>query len=280
MEKKFLDAYKMVKSHEGTLFVYAFSYSLITGIAPFLIIAVVIASTFLLDVNAMIDMISHFIPADLIEPFISYVKDSNFSDFILLVSLSSVSFWVASKSVYSFLLESSRIDEIKIRSIVLRAISVLYFLIIIVGGLSVMVLLNYLPPYNYITVPLLLWLMMMSFYRLISFRFSSFSDVYMGSALATSGLIVLGKIFFIYINDYSNYRTIYGPLSSLMILLISCYFISLVVYYGFCVNVVFYKKDQPESQKRKLVYSLSQFSLRKTYRKLMGKDKLEEDRAD
>ena len=43
MEKKFLESYKMVSSHQGTLFVYAFAYALIIGIAPFLIIAVLVA---------------------------------------------------------------------------------------------------------------------------------------------------------------------------------------------------------------------------------------------
>lgn len=272
LDKKFLKAYKMVSSYEGTLFVYAFSYSLITGIAPFLIIAVVVASKLLLDVDAIINLISNYIPPDLIVPFINYIREAAPTDLVLIFSLAAVSFWVASKTVYSFLLESSRIDEITIKSFVLRCVSVLYFAIIIVGALVVVVLMKYLPPYNYITIPLLLWLMMMAFYRLISFRFSRFSDVYMGSALATAGLIFLGKIFFVYINDYSNYQTIYGPMSSLMILLISCFFISYVVYFGFCINVVFYDQDKDDQEfKHKLVFKLSNIDLKKIVKRFKNK---------
>lgn len=271
MEKKFIEAYKMVKSRDGTLFVYAFAYALITAVAPFLTIAVVLASTFLFDVDSIIATVSHFIPSDLILPFVNYISESSPSDIVLIISVASVSFWVASKSVYSYLLESNRIDTIDIKPFVLRIIALLYFIIIVMGAIVVLLVLNYLPPYNYITVPILLWFMMMAFYRLISFKFASFTDVYMGSAVATAGLISLGKLFLVYIYNYSNYQSIYGPLSSLMILLISCYFISMVIYYGFCLNAVFYDNEKAPTEKRKLVYSLSKFSLSRTLRNITSK---------
>lgn len=257
MKDKFIEAYKMLTSHEGTLFVYAFAYALVVGIAPFLIVTVLVMSNLLLDMDTMVEMMSHYIPSDLILPFITYIKQVDVSDIILLISLSSVSFWVASKSVYSFLLEASRVDKVEVEGIILRIISVLYFIFILLGGLVVVVLIRYLPPYNYITLPLLFWLMMMSFYRLISFKFSSFSDVYMGSAIATAGLIVLGRLFFVYVNDFSNYENVYGPLASLMILLISLYYISYIIYFGFCINVKFYEEKDNPSIKEKMVYKLS-----------------------
>lgn len=272
MKKKFIDSYKMLTSHEGTLFVYAFAYALIVGIAPFLIVAVLVTSNLLLDMDAMVEMMSHYIPSDLIMPFISYVKEVAPSDIILLISLSSVSFWVASKSVYSFLLEASRVDEVEIQGFILRIISVVYFVFILLGGMSVVILLRYLPPYNYITVPLLLWLMMMSFYRLISFRFSSFSDVYMGSAIATAALIILGRLFFVYVNDFSNYENVYGPLASLMILLISIYYISYIIYFGFCINVQFYEEKENASMKNKLVYKLSELNPLEWFNSLRKED--------
>lgn len=257
MKDKFINSYRMVSSHEGTLFIYAFAYALIIGVAPFLIITVLVTSTLLLDMNAMVNLLAHYIPTDLIEPFVLYVKQIAPSDLILLISLSSVSFWVASKSVYSFLLEASRVDRVHIQAFILRIVSVIYFMVIVLGAIGFFVLFRFLPPYNFITVPIILWLMMMSFYRLVSFKFSSFSDVYMGSAIATAGLIFLGRLFFVYVNNFSNYQNIYGPMASLMILLISIYYISYIIYFGFCVNVVFYEANDEESIKEKLVYKLS-----------------------
>lgn len=257
MKNKFKAAYKMLTSHEGSLFVYAFSYALIVGVAPFLIVAVLVATTLVLDVNAMVELMSHYVPSDLILPFVSYVKGVDASDVILLISLASISFWVASKTIYSFLLETSRVDKIEVDGIILRIISVLYFVFIMVGGIFIFVLVRYLPPYNYITVPILLWLMMMTFYRLISFKFSSFSDVYMGSAIASTGLLLLGRLFFVYVNDFSSFENIYGPLASLMILLISVYYISYIIYFGFCINVMFYEEKESQSIKEKMVYKLS-----------------------
>ena len=119
MKEKFLESYKMVSSHEGTLFIYGFSYAIIVGIAPFLIITVLVTSTLLLDIDGLVEMMAYYIPADLIEPFVLYIKQVAPSDIVLLISLSSVSFWMASKSVYSFLLEASRVDELNIRGYVL-----------------------------------------------------------------------------------------------------------------------------------------------------------------
>lgn len=268
MEKKFLESYKMVSSHQGTLFVYAFAYALIIGIAPFLIIAVLVASNFLLDMNTMVEFLSYYIPSDLIVPFIKYVVEVAPSDVILLISLASISFWVASRSVYSFLLESSRIDDIQIPGYILRIISVIYFFLIILGAFLVVLLMRYLPPYNYITIPILLWLMMMVFYRIISFKFSRFSDVYMGAGISSAGLIFLGRIFFVYVNKYSNYQNIYGPLASLMIMLISVFFISYVIYFGFCINVVFFDDTGRENEtKRKLVFKLSEINLMNLFKR-------------
>lgn len=260
MKNKLIDSYKMVSSHEGTLFIYAFAYALIVGIAPLLIILVLIASNLVLDIDSMVSILSLYIPTDLITPFINYIIEIAPQDIILLLSLSFVSFWVASKSIYSFLLETSRIEDVKSQAAIVRVISVIYFMIIILGGSLVIALLRYLPPYNYITLPLILWLLMMVFYRMISFKFSEFIDVYMGSAIATAGLIVLGKLFFIYVNDFSNYQSIYGPLASFMILLISVYFISYIIYLGFCVNVQFYKEREDDTIKRKLIYRISEWN--------------------
>ena len=248
----------MVSSHEGTLFIYAFAYALIVGIAPFLIVAVLIASTLVLNVDSMLALLGHYIPNDLIEPFVTYLQQVDASDIILIISLSSVSFWVASKSVYSFLLEASRVDEVSIKPFILRLVSVIYFIFILLGAFLVFIIMRYLPPYDYITIPIVLWLLMMAFYRLVSFRFTDFTDVYMGSAIASAGLIVLGRIFFVYVLNFSNYQNIYGPLASLMILLISIFYISYVIYLGFCINVSFYDGTETDI-KRKLIFKISEW---------------------
>lgn len=264
LKDKFLQAYRMVSSQDGTLFIYAFSYGLIIAIAPFLIIAVLIASNLLIDVDAMVQFLSLYLPGELIVPFINYVYEFAPSDIVLIVSLASASFWVASRSIYSFLLETSRIDNIHVPKMVLRIVGVLYFVFFIVVIVVVVLLLRYLPPYNYLTIPLLMWVMMMGFYRLISFKMTRFSDVYMGAALTTTGLIGLGRLFFTYINDFTNYQNIYGPLSSLMIMLISVYFISYILYFGYCINEALYDGSDREGElEQTWIYRLSQVDFKK-----------------
>ncbi len=260
MKDKLIQSYKMVSTHNGTLFVYAFSYALILAIAPFLIIAVLVASQFLVNFGKLIDYLSYYIPSDLITPFVRYVSEVAPSDIVLLISLASVSFWVASKTVYSFLLESARIDDIKVSSLALRIISVIYFLLILLGAYVMVLVIGFFPGYNMIAVPLMLWALLCVFYRLVSFKFASFKDVYLGGLVAMVGLVVLGRLFFVYVNDFSNYENIYGPLASLMILLISVYFVAYIIYFGHCLNV---SLDDGHDRKRKfhlkLIYKINRF---------------------
>ncbi|AMC94319.1 hypothetical protein AOC36_10145 [Erysipelothrix larvae] len=250
--RRIIYAYKMVTSHEGRLFTYAFAYSLIIGIAPFLIVAVLLASRFWFNVDTIVNFMSYYIPEDLIIPFVTYIKTVETGDIVVIASLAVVSLWVASRTVYSFLLESSRVDSVGIENFVLRVAALLYlvFFILLVG--AVVFVLSYfsLPIIPIITYFAVASILLMIFYRMMSFRFTTFQDVWIGGVFAGGGLLALGKLFFSYINDYTNYQSIYGPMASIMILLISVYMISWIVYAGYCLNISFYRGENRNDKKK------------------------------
>lgn len=249
MKLKFKQLLKMMTSYEGTLFTYAFAYSIIAGIAPFLIIAVVFIGGYIYPVDQLIMFLQRYVPADLVVPFVEYLSGSSIDNLWLIISLLVVSVWVASKSIYSFLLLSSEQDGLSVYHFLLRLLAMVYFVLIILGIGVMIFVLGYFPIANSFALPFVILAFFILFYRLLSFKYTAFKDVILGSIFSSVTLSLLGRLFFNYINQYSNYQTIYGPLASLMILLISGFIIAWVIYCGYCINYVF--RDQSSEPKQK-----------------------------
>ena len=255
MKHKTKELFGMMTSYQGALFTYAFAYSIIAGIAPFLIIAVVFIGNYIFPVDQLVMFLQRYIPADLVVPFVEYLSASNIENLWLIISLLVVSVWVASKSIYSFLLLSAEQDELNVYHFLLRLLAMIYFVLIIVGVGIVVFLLSYFPISNSLALPLLIFIFFLFFYRLLSFKYTAFKDVIYGSIFSSVTLALLGRLFFNYINQYSNYQTIYGPLASLMILLISGFIISWVIYCGYSINYVF-RSQNTEVKKKDFLLSL------------------------
>lgn len=263
MKNKIKEVMGMMTSNEGTLFTYALAYSIITGVAPLLIITVVYMGTYIYNVDQIVTILQRYIPQDLILPFVSYIQASEMTSKWFIVSLLVVSIWVASKSIYSFLLRSSDVDNVNINHFILRLLAMVYFAIIILGIGLVSFLMGYFPFINRYALPFLMILFFVIVYKLLSFRYTGFRDVIYGAIFSSVTLTLLGRLFFQYINQYSNYETIYGPLASLMIMFISGWFIAWVVYCGYCINYVFRHDDGKVKEKQTLINLLEQINTNK-----------------
>lgn len=237
--------YKLAMSADGSLFVYALSYSLLLGLAPFLIIAVIFIGNYLFSVEQMINLFSLYIPASLIEPFVSYIAISNFDSLWALLTLLGAAVWVASKSLHSFLLAASVRDGVVFNGIILRILSMVYFLflllIIIVSGILVS-LIN-IP--TTIFLPFLLLGFFFVFYWLLSFRKIKVKELLYGSLFTMVSILLVGALFFQIVNRFFNYDTIYGPFASVMVLLLSLNIISQIIYIGYLITYVYKADDAP-----------------------------------
>lgn len=238
--------YKMVTDQEGTIFTYAFAYSLIVGLAPLLIITVVFIGNYLLDVTTIINYLQRFIPGEFIEPFIDYVMLTDARSTWILLSLLGASMFVASKSIYSFLLMARKNDDKPRKSIILRITALIYFVVLVFGFGLLGFVISYLPFGKKQLIPVVIFAFFAIFYQLIYSKNLKLSALLWGAGFASVTLLLLGQGFFIYINEYSSYQNVYGPLSSLMILLISMWLVSWIFYAGYCVSVVLNEDTEAE----------------------------------
>lgn len=240
-----LEIAKQVSSAEGSLFVYALSYSLLLGLAPFLIIAVMVIGNYVFSVEQIIGFLTQYIPAILIEPFVNYIMINNFNSFWALITLLGAAVWVASKSVHSFLLNSMVQDGIVVRGIILRILSLAYFLFIVVIVMVSGVIISLIDLPAFFVLPLLLIVFFYILYHLLSFRQIKFKELMMGSLFSTVSILLIGRLFFFIVNTFFNYDTIYGPFASVMILLLSLNLISMIIYIGYLITNVYRDKNSP-----------------------------------
>lgn len=231
-------------SFEGTIFVSCFAYSLLLGFTPVLLVLVLIFTRLLLPIEQLTQFLTQFIPPDFIQPFIEFILNNNSQDFLALLVFTIIGFWIASRSLYSFLLISASQDEVDYPSWFVRMLSL--FIFVFLFALCFLLVLCSQLFYSKIIYfqPFILFIGFCLFYRFLAFRAYCFSDVYKGAIFATLGISLLGGLFFFVIDNFTTYQSVYGPMYSLVILLLSLYIISSIIYLGFCINHLLLKPYQ------------------------------------
>lgn len=228
----------MITTDESKLFVNALAYSILVGIGPFIIIAVAFFGTYIIDVTVLVGLLARYIPEELVIPFVEYLSASQINNLGIVVSLLSASLWVGSKSVYSFMLLNNQYQDGKQTGLLLRVISVIYFALIIAMLGAMVFLAVFLNIESILLMFVILIVFLMIFYKMTSSRKDSLLQVLFGSIIASVLLLLFGQVFFTYVNDFSNYSSIYGPLASIVVLMISSWFIAWILFFGYSVNYV------------------------------------------
>ena len=253
-------------SPEANLFVYSLSFGLLLSLAPGLIIfAMMFKWGTFLDINVVIDLfrslhLSGDIQAIVEDIFMEFMnKDYGFIPAITTLCLS---FWLASRSVNSFLLISASHEKVDVVKFSIRIqFMFIIFVALLIGGVFLATFL-----YNLVDpswLPLLGALIMVPvfslMYRALSFRKRSLTFGLVGGLFTTTAMIILFYLSFILIHQMIAYNRIYGSLASLVALLLVIYIIGSVIYLGFLLNIVFeesYGKEETLPMKHVKYYAL------------------------
>lgn len=264
---KIKQLYKEYTSFEGSLFRYSLAFSLLLAIAPSLVVFAMMFNFALLKPALLINVMNMLhIPVVLFESIFDWFLNKEY-DFIPSIVILCLSFWLASRSVYSFLLISANHEEVKIPKTVIRVQSIIMFIILavmIVGSVVVASILSHILPL--ITAVLMVPIFVVM-YRALSFRKRSLGFGLIGAVFSTAAITVISFLSFLLIRRFTSYSNIYGPLASLVALLLVIYIISSVFYAGYCLNIVFddyYEKEYMLPMKHKRFYALCE----RIYKKL------------
>lgn len=253
-------------SPEANLFVYSLSFGLLLSLAPGLIIfALMFKWGTFLDINVVIDLfrslhLSGDIQAIVEEIFLEFMNKEY--GFIPAITTLCLSFWLASRSVNSFLLISASHEKVDVVKFSIRIQSIFMFIVLVallIGGVFLATFL-----YNLVDsslLPLLAAVIMVPLislmYRALSFRKRSLTFGLIGGLFTTTATIILFYLSFILIHQMITYNRIYGSLASLVALLLVIYIIGSVIYLGFLLNLVFeesYGREETLPMKHKKYY--------------------------
>ena len=242
---KLKHAVKKFCSPQGNLFRYSLSFCLLLALLPALIILLKIFQNDLLDETKLVNLLYDYVPKILLSPFIEYVLSQEYTTFISLVISSVFSIYLASNAIYSFMLISMTDENFSSYAILVRLKAVVLFIVLVMGIVGLTFLSYIIPNYTSIVILGGLFIVFYFFYRFLSFEKRPPSYGVIGAIFTSVGIVLIGMFFFYIVDNYTRYYALYGPLASLMILLISIYLISNVIYFGYCLNHE-YGKSYPE----------------------------------
>lgn len=232
-----------IRNDESINFIQAFAFSFLLSLAPLLTIFVVLFKQLALDTDFIISIVSNYLPMEEVIEFIKYIQANNTEEIISLIILLVTTLFLSSRSVYSFLKFSSDIENTNYPNWYLRILAFGGQLIFIVLIVVLILIFSFTNNLRYLFIFITLFFGFVVYYRNLSFKHRRLRDHWKG-ALVTSFLLALMGIFFLtYIANFTNYESLYGPLSSLMVILLSVYIISYIIFIGFLVNYVNYDGD-------------------------------------
>lgn len=104
---------------------------------------------------------------------------------------------------------------------------------------------------NYFLIVLILFVFVAFLYRISGARPRRFSDVFWGSLFTTFGIGVGIFVYYLYLRYISSALSYYGPLSSLALLFLICYYSSYILFFGVEINILLLEKRMRSPKRRK-----------------------------
>ncbi len=241
-------------SLEGSLFTYSLSYCFLLALLPSLSIGIMLFQNSVLDIEDLLGLAYQFLPKDLIQPFVEYILDKDYNTAISLTISLIISCYVASKGLYSFMLISAKHESFETYKTLIRIKSVILFFILVSGVIAIALITHLLHLEIMITFGVGLVIILYLFFRMLSFKKRAITFGLVGSIFTSISIVLLGQLFFFIIFRFTSYKNVYGPLSSVVILLLSVYIIACVIYIGYCLNFAYTKDPQKDQYKYLCIY--------------------------
>lgn len=237
---RFKCLYEEFTSFEGSLFKYSLSFSLLLALAPSLLIFALLFKYAYLDNSIILDFLVNFMPdgsKEMLNQLLQYFTNKNYSMISFFITMCA-SFYLASRSIFSFLLISASHEHVEVPKWAIRIKSIFLFVnLVVIVVTAIFIATNFLELLPLISIFIMLMFFYMM-YRALSFRKRDWSFGLLGAIFSTFSIMLLATLFVTVVKHFTSYQDVYGPLASLVTLLLAIYLISCIIYFGFCLNLV------------------------------------------
>ncbi|MEG1731983.1 MAG: YhjD/YihY/BrkB family envelope integrity protein [Longicatena sp.] len=240
MRERLKYIYQEFTSFEGNLFIYSLSFSMLLALAPSLLLFAMLFRYAYLPMDLIINFVINFMPdvnMELLNQMFKFFNNQDYSIISFVITM-VVSFYLASRSIFSFLLISASHEEVEIPKWSIRIKSIVLFVFLTISFVLAIYIATILKDFLPIVVALMMFVLFTVMYRTLSFRKRNWSFGIIGAMFSTICIMGLAALFVTIVTNFTSYKDVYGPLASLVTLLLAIYLISCIIYLGFCLNIV------------------------------------------
>lgn len=288
--------FKILSKPEMAILPSNIAFNLILAIIPLLTIIVLIASKFDISIDMVSNLIKSIMPKEVSNVIIDVISGKGFDTKIGISNI--IAFFLASNGTYAIITASDTLykiennDKIKkrISSIIILfiIITLLIFLVIVpVFGDNIINLMHqakildyYIDEitiiFNIIKWPITLFIIYFNIkliYTIAPSKNVKSKETTYGAAFTTVMWIVATAVFKFYLTYFARYDILYGNLSSIIIMLVWCYFLSYIFVLGMAINVS--QKEQEELLEETKRLALKELTKKnKKYKKRKKEQKL------
>ena len=235
-------------------------YFIVMAVFPALVLLLSLLRYTPWDARALLQLLEGFLPAALMGAAENFVVSTYAHTSTAVVSLSAVSaLWSASRGIYGLLtglnaVYGVREDRGYIKTRLLSVGYTFLFLVVLIATLFLGVfgegLLQLLPPatgglgfllteavdWGFLLMLALQTALFSAMFMVLPNRKNSFRESLPGALLASAGWLIFTKLFSFYVDNFSNYSSIYGSVYALALSMLWLYFCLSILFYGGALN--------------------------------------------
>lgn len=259
MKSYFKKLFKILSKNEMKILPSNIAFNIILAIIPLLTIIVLIASSFDISIDLVAKLVRGIMPEQASNIIIEVISGKGFDSNVGLSNI--IAFFLASNGTYAIITASDTLykienkDEIKKRvsSIVILIIIImllLFLAIVPIFGENIINLMYkakildiYIDEiifiFNILKWPLTLFIIYFNIkliYTIAPSKKIKSKETTIGSLFTTIMWIIATIIFKFYLTYFARYDILYGNLSSIIIMLVWCYFLSYIFVLGMAIN--------------------------------------------
>ena len=255
----FKNLFKLLDKPEMAILPSNIAFNIILALIPILTIIVLIASSFDISIDLVTNLIQRIMPEQVSNVIIDVISGKGFDTNVGISNI--LAFFLASNGTYAIITASDTLykidnqDKIKKRVsslvILLIIIMLLLFLVVVpVFGENILSLMHkakilefyvdeIIAVFNIFKWPLTLFIIYFNIkliYTIAPSKNIKSKETTYGAMFTTIMWIISTVVFKFYLTYFARYDILYGNLSSIIILLVWCYFLSFIFVLGMAIN--------------------------------------------
>lgn len=287
--------FKILEKPEMAILPSNIAFNIILAIIPLLTIIVLIASTFDISIDLVANLVKGIMPEQVSDIIIEVISGKGFDTKVGISNI--LAFFLASNGTYAIINASDALYKIENKDKIKKRVSSLIILIIIIMLLLFLIavpifgenIINLMHQakildayvdeitfiFNILKWPLTLFIIYFNIkliYTIAPSKNVLSKETTMGALFTTIMWIISTAIFKFYLTYFARYDILYGNLSSIIIMLVWCYFLSYIFVLGMAINAS--KREQAEFLEETIKIALTELNKQnKKKKKLFKKSK-------